>query len=274
MDKDSLRREAARQGEYYSGKVREEYDTFFSSAWWDFIRRETACWMLSQCARLLSADSQPWDLLDVGCGIGFTAFEMARRGGERVRRITGLDASAEALALAETRRATLDQRDAQRLQFLQGNFFDHQGGPYHAVYMNEVFEHLPSAQAVFEKAGELVRPGGLLLISTPNRDRLSNRVRALFGRAPVLLDPIHIMEYSLRELRAAPGGWTVQALTGRQIADEDAAGMLLSLGIGRLRALVAPAARTIACNRVSHALGAAAPAFSTDLFAAYRRETQ
>lgn len=272
MDKDALRREADHQGREYSRLVETERHTFFNSAWWDAVRRATALWMTRQMQRLLPAESAPWDVLDVGCGIGFTAFEMARLGHGRVRRITGLDASENALALAGELRETLAPRDASRLLFVRENFFDHARGPYHVVYMNEVFEHLPCAEDVFAKAAELLHPGGLFLISTPNRERLANRLRTAARRAPVLLDPLHIKEYTVREMRSPPGAWSVEAVTGRQIADADALGLALSLGLAPLRRAVAPLVNALAHNRATYALGAAAPALAAEIFVAYRKK--
>jgi SAM-dependent methyltransferase len=83
-------------------------------------------------------------------------------------------------------------------------------GSYDAIVMGEVIEHLHTAPSIVlgYLAGWL-RPGGVLVLQTPNAVALHKRVRMLAGRNP--LEPIrestdnpgHFHEYALGELRAA-----------------------------------------------------------------------
>jgi len=78
---------------------------------------------------------------------------------------------------------------------------------YDLVVMAEVIEHLPVSPAhVFAFLASLVKPGGYLLLQTPNACSLSKRLRLLCGRNPFELirddlhNPGHFREYTIREL--------------------------------------------------------------------------
>ena len=83
-------------------------------------------------------------------------------------------------------------------------------GSYDAVVMAEVIEHLHTAPSVVlgYLAGWL-RPGGVLVVQTPNAVALHKRLRMLLGRNPyepirtTPRNPGHFHEYTIAELRAA-----------------------------------------------------------------------
>lgn len=92
-------------------------------------------------------------------------------------------------------------------------------GGYDAIVMAEVLEHLHSSPVlVLRYLSSWLRPGGALVLQTPNAVALHKRLRMLAGRNP--LEPIpecaakpgHFHEYTLGELReaAAAAGFTVE----------------------------------------------------------------
>jgi len=84
-------------------------------------------------------------------------------------------------------------------------------GPYDAIVLAEVLEHLAtSPRAVLDCLAGWLRPGGLLVVQTPNALALHKRLRALAGRNPLgaaggVAAPshsqAHFREYTLGELR-------------------------------------------------------------------------
>lgn len=155
-----------------------EIDRFarLASEWWDpsgkfralhrigpariaFLRDE----MVRHFAR--SAEGlRPLDglrVLDVGCGGGLVCEPLARMGA----RVTGLDPATETIEAARRHAAgqglAIDYR-AGRVEELAGEAFD-------AVVCLEVVEHVPDVGAFLGTCAGLVRPGGLLLLSTINR---------------------------------------------------------------------------------------------------------
>ena len=80
---------------------------------------------------------------------------------------------------------------------------------YDGLVLAEVIEHLYTAPTlVLAMLARLVRPGGWLLIQTPNAVALSKRVKMLTGRQPFeairreATNPGHFREYTLAELKA------------------------------------------------------------------------
>jgi 2-polyprenyl-6-hydroxyphenyl methylase/3-demethylubiquinone-9 3-methyltransferase len=102
-------------------------------------------------------------LVDVGCGGGLVAEPMARLGFA----VTGLDADAEALAVArahaEAQGLAIDYR-AETAEDLAA-----QGARFDAVLALEVMEHVTDVPLFLAAASRLLRPGGAFIASTINR---------------------------------------------------------------------------------------------------------
>jgi len=103
-------------------------------------------------------------VLDVGCGGGLIAEPLARLGA----RVTGLDPVPETIEAARRHAAgqglPIDYR-VGRIEELAAA-----GGPaFDAVTCLEVVEHVPDPAAFLATCAGLVRPGGLMLLSTLNR---------------------------------------------------------------------------------------------------------
>jgi len=78
---------------------------------------------------------------------------------------------------------------------------------YDAIVVAEVIEHLPlPPEAVLGPLAELLAPGGVLLVQTPNAARLDNRWKLMRGRNPFermrgdASNPGHMREYTAPEL--------------------------------------------------------------------------
>ncbi len=99
--------------------------------------------------------------LDVGCGAGLLCEPLARLGAA----VTGIDAAAENIAAASAHAAgaglTIDYRCADVAELgLSG--FD-------LVTSMEVIEHVADKQAFLGALAAALAPGGLMVLSTPNR---------------------------------------------------------------------------------------------------------
>ena len=103
--------------------------------------------------------------IDVGCGAGLLAEPLARLGA----RVTGLDAAAENVAAAQAHAEAvglgIDYRNVD-VETLAGETFD-------LVTSMEVIEHVTDPAAFIAALERALAPGGLMLLSTPNRTPLS-----------------------------------------------------------------------------------------------------
>jgi 2-polyprenyl-6-hydroxyphenyl methylase/3-demethylubiquinone-9 3-methyltransferase len=98
--------------------------------------------------------------LDVGCGAGLLAEPLARLGAK----VTGIDAAPELIAVARA------HAEAQGLviDYLPLPV-EQVGGTYELVTCLEVIEHVAEPLAFLRALVDRLAPGGLLILSTPNR---------------------------------------------------------------------------------------------------------
>ena len=122
---------------------------------------------------------QGLSLLDVGCGGGLIAEPLARLGA----RVTGLDPAAENVAAARRHAAGQGLDIAYRAGRVEELAIE--GLAFDAVVCLEVVEHVPDPGAFLAACAGLVRPGGLLLLSTLNRT-LKAYLLAIIGGEYVL----------------------------------------------------------------------------------------
>jgi ubiquinone/menaquinone biosynthesis C-methylase UbiE len=100
------------------------------------------------------------DVLDLACGNGYLSRRFAREGGH----VTGVDASAPIIALAQGREdaaplgITYYVADATRLHMLADATFD-------IVISNMAIMDIADAEGVFGEAARVLRPGGRLVFS-------------------------------------------------------------------------------------------------------------
>ena len=113
-------------------------------------------------------------VFDVGCGDGVFLQAMRMRGWE----VEGCEVDAGAAGLAREKGLVVHTGDFAALDLPQG--------AYDAVTLHHVVEHLPDARPVFEKARQMLRPGGRLVIVTPNTRSLGHD---RFGRCWRGLEP-------------------------------------------------------------------------------------
>ena len=127
------------------------------------------------------------EVLDVGCGLG-QFVEVANRSGWIAE---GLELSREAVDFA--RHQGLAVRE---LDFLSAAI---KPNSYDVVTLFEVIEHVPNPAAFLHRAGEVVRPGGLVYLTTPNFASLD---RFLLGRNWEIIHREHLTYFTPRTLRA------------------------------------------------------------------------
>jgi phosphoethanolamine N-methyltransferase len=105
---------------------------------------------------------QPGSLvLDVGCGLGGSAFLMAR---DFHLRVVGMDLSNNMLALAGRKLAANGLSDRVSLQCGDCLELD-SSEQYDAIYSRDVFLHIADKSRLFERLYAAMRPGGRLLFT-------------------------------------------------------------------------------------------------------------
>ena len=111
--------------------------------------------------------------LDVGCGAGLLCEPLARMGAV----VTGIDAAPENIAVAEAHAAV----SGLAIDYRAGGIESLGDAAFDLVTSLEVIEHVADQSAFVRGLAKALAPGGLLILSTPNRTPLSRA--ALVGLA-------------------------------------------------------------------------------------------
>jgi len=129
------------------------------------------------------------DVLDVASGEGYGGAYLA----QTARSVVGVDISAESVTHADECYATSNLRyevgNATSLNFADASF--------DAVVSFETIEHLDDQKAFLKEIRRVLRPKGLLIVSSPNRD--------LYSPVDTPPNPFHVRELTRDELLAALG---------------------------------------------------------------------
>lgn len=123
------------------------------------------------------------EVLDAGCGVGYGAEMLAEAGASRV---VGLDIAAESVQDAIARAGPIGEfvlGDLEQLPFTSCSF--------DVLVCFEVIEHVHRRELALDELRRVLRPEGVLIVSSPNRDVY------LPG------NPHHVHEYTPSELHAA-----------------------------------------------------------------------
>ncbi len=145
--------------------------------------------MAKMLAEALHGLPAPARVLDLGCGDGAAASLAARR--NPGHHLIGLDWSAGALGRARRLGLTVVRSGTDPLPVASASV--------DVVIMSELIEHLVDTDAALEEVFRVLKPGGSLLLSTPNLAAWYNRGLVALGVQPIF------SEVSLRGVYGRPG---------------------------------------------------------------------
>lgn len=103
--------------------------------------------------------------LDIGCGAGLVCEPLARLGAE----VTGVDAAADNVAAASQHAEAM----GLDIRYMAGEVAELDIGTFDLVTCVEVVEHVADKPAFLRDVAARLAPGGLLVMSTPNRTAAS-----------------------------------------------------------------------------------------------------
>jgi len=167
--------------DYFQGKARDGYADYLGSE--NVLRREFRHSLIH-----LRRYVQKGRLLENGCAYGFFLMEAAR-----YYHSIGIDISQDAIDFARS-------RGLDAYQGIVDADFLRRTGPFEAVVMLDVIEHLPDPASVLAAVSGAMTPGGCLLITTGDWGSLTARLAGRHWR--LMTPPQHLYFFSRHTLAA------------------------------------------------------------------------
>jgi len=140
------------------------------------------------CYKFSGGYSKGKEVLDISCGTGYGSKILLDAGATKV---VGVDISSEAINFARTR------YQQNGLEFKVGNILDidFPENYFDVITCFETIEHIKSQGKAFTELQRVLKPKGLLIISSPNR-KLTSPFKSI-NEPPE--NPFHIVEYTMEE---------------------------------------------------------------------------
>ncbi|WNM64077.1 class I SAM-dependent methyltransferase [Candidatus Nitrospira neomarina] len=188
--------------------MKDKYDQFYhlSLQKENFRDVSLGSWPKNRLEAITAIEGKGEAILDIGCGSGYLLYQFRHR----FNKLIGLEYSQHRLAHAEINLADFCflpiQGTAEDLSQLASNSIDR-------VVSADTIEHIPDVYKAAEEMHRVLRPGGLLVINTPNIAFLKKRVLLMAGRFPstsqmneglgsdILFDGGHFHYFTFRSLR-------------------------------------------------------------------------
>jgi 2-polyprenyl-3-methyl-5-hydroxy-6-metoxy-1,4-benzoquinol methylase len=148
----------------------------------------------AQARRLIEPSQHDPVLVDIGCGGGAGTARLAHAIG--ATRVIGIDLSQPSLTDATIQQRYHGVRASGLSLPLPASSVD-------VVMLNDVIEHVVDPDELLDEIGRVLRPGGHLLLSTPNLAAWFNRAALAVGTQPAF------SEVSLRAIHGRPGAEVV-----------------------------------------------------------------
>ncbi len=135
------------------------------------------------------------EILDVGCGPGQLGKLILKEG---YKNVWGIDISDESLRLAEQKGLKTKKVNLEENFPFGENIFD-------CVIASEVIEHIYDTEHFLDEIKRILKPSGILIITTPNVASLGRRLMLLVGKNPILEYKLsggagHIRYFTFRDM--------------------------------------------------------------------------
>ena len=150
--------------------------TRLANEWWDKqgafatlheINPLRLNWIEENTTTALGSSLTDKKVVDIGCGGGILTESMARRGADA----TGIDLGEENLKAATVHAEQHGLSATLRYEYIAAEVFAEQhAGEFDVVTCMEMLEHVPDPSAIVKACFKLLKPGGVCVLSTINRN--------------------------------------------------------------------------------------------------------
>jgi ubiquinone/menaquinone biosynthesis C-methylase UbiE len=144
-------------------------------------------------------------VLDLACGNGFGTMKLVESGAQLV---IGGDVSEEALTHCTQKYQHQIRQNQFEFRKLDATKLDVEDSFFDLVVSFETIEHIDDYQSAVKEFWRILKPGGKLILSTPNQ-----KVSSPDG---IIVNPYHLKEFELSELTTLLSGHFGQCVIGGQ----------------------------------------------------------
>jgi ubiquinone/menaquinone biosynthesis C-methylase UbiE len=185
-----------------------KYDQFYASD----LRKEnievvdTRKWPRSRVEAIVAMGGKGDKILDIGCGNGQLLYQFK----DKFQQLIGLEYSSHRLEQAKVNLKDFNflaiQGSAEDMEQIETSSIDR-------IISADTIEHIPDIYAATAEMFRVLKPGGYLVVNTPNIAFIKKRVLLLFGRFPstsqnnegigsdILFDGGHLHYLTFRSLK-------------------------------------------------------------------------
>ena len=184
------------------------YDNFYSSSQAKEVFKDIDLrgWPKDRVESIIYVVDQQGTVLDMGCGNGHLLYLLRNH----FEKLVGLEYSPHRL---EQAKLNLDEQNfvpllgsAENMDAIESNSID-------CIVSADTIEHIPDVYSAVSEMYRVLRPGGKLIINTPNIAFLKKRILLMIGRFPstsqgneglgsdILFDGGHLHYFTFRSLR-------------------------------------------------------------------------
>lgn len=151
-----------------SEKLQEIYAKSSESVRAKGLSQELARQMYSKYIQFVNQSvSQHGNLLDVGCGSGWSSYLLSQEGYQ----VVGIDLNAAAFECPTATNLTLVEGSAVNLPFEDASF--------DVVATHQAIEHIPDPEQAIKEMIRVLKPGGMLCIVAPNLLSIGHSIRGM-----------------------------------------------------------------------------------------------
>ncbi|MDX1812157.1 MAG: class I SAM-dependent methyltransferase [Gammaproteobacteria bacterium] len=163
-------------------------------------------WPANRVEAIVAMGGTGDNILDIGCGNGYLLYQFRKS----FQNLYGLEFSQQRLKQAEINLSEYVFKplpgSAENIEALDDNCIDQ-------IISADTIEHIPDVYAAISEMHRVLKPGGRLLINTPNVAFIKKRFQLLLGRFPstsqsnegigsdILFDGGHLHYFTFRSLR-------------------------------------------------------------------------
>jgi len=173
----------------YSNSGYDEFGGYEHDHLWDRVRFQEVNRIVAE----LMQDTQGLTVLEVGCGLG--RYAPIASG---CREYLGIDLSDVAIEKAGKTYANRPNMSFRRMDAAQLDLPDRY---YDVVLSIEMIEHVHDPINVLQEAYRVLKPGGLFMVNSINRDSLHMRMIRMLGHQEFVGTIEHIREFAFSEMK-------------------------------------------------------------------------